>query len=166
MYVCVVYIQKGIELVISEYASFNTLDLGMHVNSKILHHRFDHDTRAGFMSTVISFGFFFTYWAFVHLGTSSYLHPRVRGIASDFGMLASVVFWTGFCYVPGNLRDTQFQRLVTTKSFQPTIDRSWIISLSKVSTGYIFAAIPFGVLVTALFYLCVQSHVPSSDVWT
>ncbi|KAG8842523.1 hypothetical protein FRB96_005335 [Tulasnella sp. 330] len=131
MYVCVVYIQKGIELIVSE---------------------FDHDTRAGFMSTVISFGFFFTYWALVHLGTSSYLHPRIRGIASDFGMFASVVFWTGFCYIPGNLRDTQFQRLVITKSFEPTIDRGWIVSLNEVSTSYRFAALPFGALVTALFY--------------
>ncbi|KAG9034061.1 hypothetical protein FRB95_013830 [Tulasnella sp. JGI-2019a] len=131
MYVCVVYIQKGIELLVSE---------------------FDHDTRAGFMGIVIAFGFFFTYWALVHLGTSSYLHPRIRGLASDFGMFVTVVFWTGFCYIPGNLRSTEFQRLVTTKSFQPTIDRDWIVSLHEVSAGYIFAALPFGVLVTALFY--------------
>lgn len=132
----------------------------------ILLPRFDHDTRAGFMSTIISFGFFFTYWAFVHLGTSAYLHPRVRGMASDFGMLASVVLWTGFCYIPGNLRETQFQRLVTTKSFRPTIDRGWIVSLSEISVGYRFAALPFGVLVTALFYLCVCPTFWVLDAWS
>lgn len=105
------------------------------------------------MTVVVAFGFFFTYWALVHLGTSLYLHPRIRGLASDFGMLVCVVFWTGLCYIPGNLKSTHLQRLNTTPSFHPTVHRSWIVSLDQVSVGYIFAALPFGLLVTALFYL-------------
>ncbi|CAF1544497.1 unnamed protein product, partial [Didymodactylos carnosus] len=131
-YVGIVYIQKGIEFIINE---------------------FNETPRDGFMSTVIACGFFFTYWTLTHVGQSSYFTRPVRDFLADYAMIICVLFWSGFAYIPGNLRSTNIQKLPVTRAFFPTQQqRSWFVNPSDLDISNVFIALPFGLLVTALFY--------------
>lgn len=113
---------------------------------------FDANARDGFMSTVLAFAFFFSYWVLTHLGSSSYFHRNLRILVSDFAMAICVVFWTGFAFIPGDLKNSDVQTLPVTTTFQPTLPRDWFVPFYTISVGYVFVALPFGLLVTALFY--------------
>ncbi|CAF1238415.1 unnamed protein product [Rotaria sp. Silwood1] len=68
-------------------------------------------------------------------------------------MIISVIFWSGFAFIPGHLRSTNIEHLSITTAYKPTIsNRSWFINPSNLDIKYIFIALPFGLLVTALFY--------------
>ncbi|CAF5074552.1 unnamed protein product, partial [Rotaria sp. Silwood1] len=71
----------------------------------------------------------------------------------DYAMIISVIFWSGFAFIPGHLRSTNIEHLSITTAYKPTIsNRSWFINPSNLDIKYIFIALPFGLLVTALFY--------------
>jgi hypothetical protein len=131
-YVGVVYIQKGIEFIIGDFRESST---------------------KGFMSVLIAFGFFFSYWILTHIGQSSYFIRSIRDFLVDYAMILCVIFWSAFAYIPGHLRSTNIERLAVTTAYQPTVsNRSWFVNPSDLDIKYIFIALPFGLLVTALFY--------------
>lgn len=131
-YVGIVYIQKGIEFII---------------------HDFQESSTQGFLSVLISVGFFFSYWALTHVGQSGHFNRAVRDFLVDYAMILCVIFWSGFGYIPGPLRSTQIQRLPVSPAFQPALSsRSWWINPFHLDVANIFIALPFAILVTALFY--------------
>ncbi|CAK9441412.1 uncharacterized protein LODBEIA_P52800 [Lodderomyces beijingensis] len=136
-----VYIQKGIQ---------------------ILSHQFeDVDLASGYCSVMISL-------CMIICGVGSaifgnYLHyfkPWVRKVFIDYGVVASVIFFTGFIHFGGKLSQTELARLPITQSFQPTEsgDRrphGWFIHFwpgENIEVGDVFLAIPFAILLTFLFY--------------
>ncbi|CAF1364636.1 unnamed protein product [Rotaria sordida] len=131
-YVGIVYIQKGIEFILDDFRESST---------------------KGFMSVLVAFGFFFSYWILTHIGQSSYFTRSIRDFLVDYAMIISVIFWSGFTFIPGHLRSTNIERLSVTSAYKPTISsRSWFINPSNLDVKYIFIALPFSLLVTALFY--------------
>ncbi|CAF0914188.1 unnamed protein product [Adineta steineri] len=131
-YVGAVYIQKGIEFIIDDFHESST---------------------KGFMSVLVVFGFFFSYWVLTHIGQSSYFTRTIRDFFVDYAMILCVIFWSGFAFIPGHLRSTNIERLAVTSAYQPTVStRSWFVNPSDLDVKYIFIAIPFALLVTALFY--------------
>ena len=131
-YVGIVYIQKGIEFILDDFRD---------------------SSQQGFLSVVICFGFFFSYWILTHIGQSHHFTRPIRDFLVDYAMILCVIFWSGFSQIPGHLRSTQIQRLPIGSTFQPTFNnRSWFINPSDVDIKYIFIALPFAFLVTALFY--------------
>ncbi|CAF4971896.1 unnamed protein product [Rotaria sp. Silwood1] len=82
-----------------------------------------------------------------------YLTRIIRDFLIDYAMIISVIFWSGFAFIPGHLRSTNIEHLSITTAYKPTIsNRSWFINPSNLDIKYIFIALPFGLLVTALFY--------------
>lgn len=131
-YVGIVYIQKGIDFVLDDFRDSVT---------------------QGYLSVVICFGFFFSYWILTHIGQSSHFTRPIRDFLVDYAMILCVIFWSGFTQIPGHLRSTGIQRLPIGPAFQPTWNsRSWFVNPSDVDVKYIFIALPFAILVTALFY--------------
>lgn len=131
-YVGIVYIQKGIEFLIDDFRESST---------------------RGFMSVLVAFGFFFTYWVLTHLGHSGYFTRTIRDFLVDYAMILCVIFWSGFAFIPGHLRSTNIERLAVTSAYQPTSSsRSWFVNPSNLSVQWVFIALPFAILVTALFY--------------
>ncbi len=131
-YVGIVYIQKGIEFIIDDFRESST---------------------KGFMSILVAFGFFFSYWVLTHIGQSGYFTRTIRDFLVDYAMILCVIFWSGFAFIPGHLRSTNIERLPVTSAYQPThSNRSWFINPSDLNVQYVFIALPFAILVTALFY--------------
>ncbi|PRP80485.1 hypothetical protein PROFUN_11707 [Planoprotostelium fungivorum] len=131
-YVGVIYIQKGIEFMV---------------------HSFGSGIAAGWLSIVIALVFWASAWGLVKLGNSSYVPLRLGEALVDFSLVISVLFWSGITYVPGHLEDTPLQRLPVGNAFLPSINRSWIVPWWELDVGHVFAALPLGLIVTALFYL-------------
>ena len=131
-YVGIVYIQKGIEFIREDF----------------------HDSSTnGFLSILITFGFFFSYLVLTHVSQSSYFTRPIRDFLVDYALILCVIFWSGLSYIPGSLRQTNLERLAVSPAFQPTrTERSWLVIPSDVAVKDVFIAIPFSILVTALFY--------------
>jgi hypothetical protein len=131
-YVGAVYMQKGIEFIIDDFRESST---------------------KGFMSILVAFGFFFSYWVLTHIGQSDYFNRIIRDFLVDYAMIVCVIFWSGLAYIPGPLRSTNIERLSVTSAYQPTrSNRSWFVNPSDLDVKYVFIALPFALLVTALFY--------------
>lgn len=140
-FINMVYIQKGIQILSNQ---FNDVDLA-----------------SGYASVMVALCMLICGVGSAILGT--YLHyfkPWVRKVFVDYGVVASVIFFTGFIHFGGKLDDTTFARLPVTKSFQPTEsgDRrphGWFIHFwpgENIDVGDVFLAIPFAILLTFLFY--------------
>lgn len=72
-------------------------------------------------------------------------------IAAFPGQLATI-FWTGFAHFPGNIERAHIEFLPITKAFYPTVNRGWLIDFWNLSADWVFVALPFGILLTLLFY--------------
>lgn len=139
-FICIVYIQKAIQLLNGQFH---------HVN-----------IASGYASVMIAL-------LMVACGVGShifgsqlhYFNPVVRKVFVDYGVPASVIFFTGFIHFGGFLAQTELARLPITKSYAPTIDGSarphgWFIHFwpPHIDVGDIFLAVPFAILLTFLFY--------------
>ncbi|CAL9738614.1 boron transporter 1 [Monosporozyma servazzii] len=142
LFINVVYIQKGIQILIRQFHKTTTAN-----NANLV---------SGFASIVVAllmtiFGFFFKQF---------YLFPflphKYRKFISDYATALSVIFWSGFVHFGGYLNDVDFQYLPVTKSYFPTSDmgrdRTTWLAYAKISTKDIFIALPFGIILTILFY--------------
>ncbi|KAI5901023.1 Boron transporter 1 [Candida parapsilosis] len=140
-FINMVYIQKGIQILSNQ---FDEVDLA-----------------SGYASVMIALCMLICGVGSSILG--SYLHyfkPWMRKVFADYGVVASVIFFTGFIHFGGKLDGTTFARLPVTKSFQPTEsgDRrphGWFIHFwpgENIEVGDVFLAIPFAMLLTFLFY--------------
>lgn len=153
-FINIVYIQKGIQ---------------------ILAHQFDlADPASAFASIVVAlimtvFGVSSQFFG----SKSHYLPPRIRTFIRDYSFPLCVVFFTGFIHFGGYLDDIKFTTLPITRSFHPTdtINRrpDWFIRFwEDIKVRDVFLAIPFAILLTALFYydhnisslICQSSNFP------
>lgn len=140
-FICVVYIQKGIQILGNQFS--------------------DVSVASGYLSVLISI-------LMIICGVGShlfgqYLHyfkPWVRKVFMDYGVPLSVIFFTGFIHFGGYLNQTDTAKLPVTTSFTPTKSgdprpHGWFIHFwpkENIEVGDIFLAIPFAILLTFLFY--------------
>lgn len=142
LFINVVYIQKGIQILIRQFHGS-----GISNNENLV---------SGFASIVVAllmtlFGLFFK-----ELYKFKYLPHPWRKFISDYSTALSVVFWSGFVHFGGYLESVKFQFLPITKSFFPTTDmgrdsKTWL-AYKTISTKNVFIALPFGIILTILFY--------------
>ena len=134
-YVGIVYIQKGIEVLILE---FEPLPL---------------DNATGWLSVTIAILFTVSVYLVTAVGRTSFLPFKMRYFVSSFAFTTGCIFWTGFSHFPENsLRRVPIERLPITKSFFPTIDRSWLIDFWNIEAKWALVGAPLGFLIMLLFY--------------
>lgn len=140
-FICVVYLQKGVQILNSQFRAI--------------------DNASGYCSVMIAI-------LMVMFGVGSsvfgrelhYFNRHVRKVFVDYGVPAAVIFFTGFIHFGGHLKETEIARLPISKSFAPTFSgagraHGWFIHFwppHHISVADIFIAIPFAVLLTILFY--------------
>ncbi|GAA5961225.1 hypothetical protein JCM3765_002876 [Sporobolomyces pararoseus] len=132
LYVGIIYIQKGIELLVYEFD--------------------DGTGQAGWFSVVVAILFALSVYFIERSGTLSFGPFWFRKSLVDYAFAAAVVFYTGFVHIPGYIKSSDIQYLPITKSFAPTVDRNWVVPFWDLPVKWIFVALPFGLLVTLLFY--------------
>ncbi|KAF3123506.1 hypothetical protein TWF703_000718 [Orbilia oligospora] len=113
---------------------------------------FDESTSGGFMGIVVAMLYFGSVYTLEKFGSGLFFNPTVRGFIADYAYPIATVFWVGFCHIPGNLKDTHVQLLPITQAFQPSTDRDWVIDFWNLDIKWVFASMPFGFLITLLFY--------------
>ncbi|KAK4047473.1 hypothetical protein OIV83_005385 [Microbotryomycetes sp. JL201] len=130
-YVGIIYIQKGIELLVFE---------------------FDVSGAAGWFSVVIAILFALVVYFLERTAKLSFGPFWFRKFLQDYAFMIGIIFFTGFVHIPGQIKDSGIEFLPITKSFAPTLDRPWVVRFWELPVKWIFVAIPFGFLVTLLFY--------------
>ncbi|CBQ71908.1 related to BOR1-boron efflux transporter [Sporisorium reilianum SRZ2] len=134
-YVGVIYIQKGIELLIEE---FEPLPL---------------DNATGWLSVTIAMLFTISVYFLAKVGNTSYLPFKMRNLVAGYAFAAGCIFWTGFSHFPKNsLQRVPIERVPITRAFFPTLDRSWFIDFWNIELKYVFVGAPLGFLIMLLFY--------------
>ncbi|KKY16870.1 putative hco3transporter family protein [Phaeomoniella chlamydospora] len=132
MYVGIIYIIKGVE------------ELSINF--------YDERISNGFASAMVAILFTLTVYLLEKLGQSTIFRPGIRAILGDYAYPIATILWTGFTHIPGNLSFANFARLPITRAFYPTVDRSWLIDFWNLPIKWVFVALPFGLLLTLLFY--------------
>ncbi|EJS42054.1 YNL275W [Saccharomyces arboricola H-6] len=140
LFINVVYIQKGIQVLIRQF----TTESG------------EESIQDGFASIVVALvmtaaGLFFKLFNHYPLFTH-----RIRTFISDYSTALSVLFWSSFTHFGGYLQDVRFKKLPITKSFFPTskLNRpqgTWL-AYEPIPVKDVFIALPFGIILTILFY--------------
>lgn len=130
-YVAFIYLQKGIQVLTRQWESANPASPYLSI-----------------MVALLLFGF--AYLCGI-IGESPLLHRHVRKFVEDYGTPLTLIFFTGFVYI-GHMRDVELQKLPISKAFFPTSDRPWFVHFWDVSAGEVFLALPFGLLLTILFW--------------
>lgn len=134
-YVGIVYIQKGVVLLVR---GFEPLPL---------------DNSTGWLSVAIAMLFCISVYLVTAIGKTSYLPFQLRTAVGAFAFAAGCLFWTGFSHFPENsLRDVPIERLPITRAFFPTMDRSWFIDFWNIEARWAFVGAPLGFLITLLFW--------------
>ncbi|GLB07825.1 boron transporter 4 [Aspergillus tubingensis] len=131
-YVGIIYCIKGVEELVNEFTVYGPT--------------------AGFMSCMIAILYFFTIYGLELLGSSTICRPWFRGLLADYAYVIGTIFWVGFAHIPGNLKETGISFVPITRAFYPTQPRGWLIHFWELETKWVFAALPFGLLVMLLFY--------------
>lgn len=130
-YVAFIYLQKGIQVLTRTWASPSPASPYLQVMVALL---------------VMMFAFG------CGIVGSSRLFPRViRKIIEDYGTPLTIIFFTGFVHI-GHMEAVPLDKLPVSKSFHPTSDRSWFVNPGDLSVGEVFLALPFGLLLTILFW--------------
>ncbi|KAE8225941.1 hypothetical protein CF319_g1379 [Tilletia indica] len=138
-YVGIVYIQKGIELLILEYIPTEESP--------------DLDNATGWLSVTIAILFTVSVYLVTAIGKTRFLTLSIRRLFSAFAMAAGCLFWTGFSHFPDySLRRIPVERLPITRSWHPTLDRSWFIDFWNIELKWVFVAAPLGFVLFVLFY--------------
>lgn len=134
-YVGVVYIQKGIELLVNEFGPE------------------PRDNATGWLSVTIAILFTISVYLVSAIGRTSYLPFRIRTLVASYAFTAGCIFWTGFSHFPNwSLRKIPLERVPITPSWFPTMDRGWFVDFWHLDVKWVFVAAPFGFLVMLLFY--------------
>jgi hypothetical protein len=115
---------------------------------------YDGATTQGFMTAMTAILYSLTVYFLEKMKTTTYFRPVVRELLSEYAYPLATIWWTGFTHLPGTLRSTNVERLPITRSFYPTIERPhvWIVEFWSLDIKWVFVALPFGCLVTLLFY--------------
>lgn len=131
-YVAFIYLQKGIQVLTRQWGLVGP-------------------TSAYFSVMVALLVLGFAYGCGI-IGESNLFHRHVRRFIEDYGTPLTIIFFTGFVYFPGHNSNVDITSLPVSKAFFPTKDRSWFINPGDLSVGEIFLALPFGLLLTILFW--------------
>lgn len=139
LFINIVYIQKGIQILIRQFQVDNIIDLS-----------------AGFANIVVALLMLIFGITFKQFTRTPFLNHTIRTFISDYSTALSVLFWSAFTYFGGYLNNIHFQKLPITKSFFPTSktmrDASTWLAYHSISTKDVFIALPFGIILTILFY--------------
>lgn len=138
-FINIIYIEKGIQILIRQ-----------------LEHS-DDQAGAYFSIVVALCVLIFGVVSLVLAGHSNFGTIYMRKFVKDYSLPLIVVFFTGFTFFPGRISELKLLRLEVATAFQPTTDlfgrdHGWFINFWHVNVGYVFLAIPFAILLTALFY--------------
>ena len=131
-YVAFIYLQKGIQVLTRQWGLVGP-------------------TSAYFSVMVALLVLGFAYGCGI-IGESNLFHRHVRKFIEDYGTPLTIIFFTGFAYFPGHNSSVDVTSLPVSKAFFPTKDRSWFVNPGDLSVGDIFLALPFGLLLTILFW--------------
>lgn len=129
MFINVVYIIKGIEI------------LGRQFGEGI----------SGFASCLIAILMLIVGLIGNLFNRSRMFNHYVRQFIVDYTTPMCVVFFTGMIHFGGYFDKVTFERLPITKAFKPTSRENWI-DVTGLSVNNIFLALPFGIILTILFY--------------
>jgi hypothetical protein len=135
LYVGVIYVQKGVELLIYE---------------------FDVSGSAGWFSVVVATVFALLVYFLERIGTQGFGPFWFRKGLMDYSFAMAIVVFTGVVHIPGQIKNAGIEFLPITASFRPSTDRGWIIPFWHLPVKWIFASLPFGFLVLLLFYFDVS----------
>lgn len=130
-YVGIVYIQKGIELLILE---------------------FPHSEAGGWLAVTVAILFSLVVYFAQRAGSMPFGPFWLRKFLSDYAFALAAVFFTGFTHIPGYIQAANLEYLPITRAFFPSTPRNWVISFWELEIKWIFVALPFGFLLTLLFY--------------
>lgn len=128
-YVACIYLQKGVQV----------LDLlGEH--------------EAFYLSIMVALLVFMVAYICGELGNSSLFTHQVRVFLKDYGTPLTIVFFSGFVHI-GKMRGVHLENLPTGIAFEPTLQhRGWLVDFWNISVSDAFLALPFGILLTVLFW--------------
>ncbi|CCF58047.1 hypothetical protein KAFR_0D03990 [Kazachstania africana CBS 2517] len=136
LFISVVYIQKGIQILGRQY-KYGTIE-------------------SGFASVVVALVMFIFGFMFKQATRTPLFNHKIRTFISDYSTALSVLFWSAFIHFGGELNNVKFEKLPITKAFIPTAtrerSRSTWLAYEPISTRNVFIALPFGIIVTILFY--------------
>ncbi|KAJ8297285.1 putative transporter [Rhodotorula toruloides] len=132
LYVGIIYIQKGVELLVYEF------DAGR--------------GQAGWFSVVVAILFALSVYFVERAGTLHFGPFWARKALVDYTFAAAIIFYTGFVHIPGYIKSSDIQYLPISATFRPTLDRDWVVPFWNLPVKWVFVALPFGFLVTLLFY--------------
>ncbi|KAF2451450.1 hypothetical protein P171DRAFT_459489 [Karstenula rhodostoma CBS 690.94] len=107
---------------------------------------------AGYLSCVIGILYFGSVYGLEKLGGSTLWNSCFRGVLTDYAYVFPTLFWVGFAHIPGHLRSTHQTFVPTSKAFQPTQPRNWVIDFWNLDVGWVLVSLPFGFLTMLLFY--------------
>jgi hypothetical protein len=107
---------------------------------------------AGYLSCATAILYFGSIYGLEKLGGSTLWKPWFRGVLADYAYVFPTLFWVGFSHIPGRLENTHQTFVPTSKAFQPTQPRAWVIDFWNLDIGWIFVSLPFGFLTMLLFY--------------
>ncbi|SCU96655.1 LADA_0H02058g1_1 [Lachancea dasiensis] len=138
LFINVVYVQKGIQILTRQFHEDGELKL-----------------KEGYASIVVALVMtIFGLSAKLVVRTPFFSH-KIRTFIADYSTALSVVFWSAFTHFGGYLDDIDLQRLPITKAFHPTSafrNRDTWLAYAEIPTKDIFIALPFGIILTILFY--------------
>ena len=84
-------------------------------------------------------------------GRSTLFKHLIRILLVDYSTVATVVLFTGFPHI-GQMVNTHLMSLPVNQAFHTTTGRGWLVEFWTLSAEDVFTAIPFGILLTILFY--------------
>ena len=141
LFINIVYIQKGIQILTRQFKIEDDNDINL---------------SSGFASIVVALLMMIFGVIFKQFTRTPLLNHTIRTFISDYSTALSVLFWSAFTHFGGYLNDIQFAKLPITKSFFPTSktmrDPTTWLAYHSISTRDIFTALPFGIILTILFY--------------
>jgi hypothetical protein len=130
-YVALIYLQKGIQVLTRQWAATTPAAPYLQIMVSLL-------------VLVFAYG--------CGIIGESRLFPRViRKFVEDYGTPLTIIFFTGFVHF-GHMKNVSLESLPVSKAFFPTTNRSWFVNPGDLSVGEVFLALPFGLLLTILFW--------------
>lgn len=129
-YVAFIYLQKGIQVLTRQWEAGDA---------------------AAYLSIAVALLVLMVAYGCGVIGESTLFQRHVRKFIEDYGTPLTVIFFTGFVYI-GKMKSVELPTLPTSKAFFPTTDRDWLVDFWNLSVGDIFLALPFGLLLTILFW--------------
>lgn len=143
-FINIIYLEKGIQLLIRQFENIEVPTAS--------------SIGGAYFSIVVALCLLIFGLGFIVIAEySRFFNPVVREFISDYSLPLLVVFFTGFSHFPGRISDLEVQRLPVDIAYQPSTDfygrdYGWFIHFWDIKVGHVFLAIPFALLLTALFY--------------